>query len=171
MRSGWRRMGCGRRWMRGSRCVGAVPARSHRARSLSARRTTRKRQQGNVARALDGHAQSALVPRADAGHAARKNLAAFLHELRKNVRALVVDEIDLLDAKLADFLFAEILALAAGTSPGPARTAFAASASRATVPARAAFPPRSSTTSTRRWCLLLFLWHTYHPSEFLVVGP
>lgn len=109
------------------------------ARRLRARGATRKRQQGDVARALDGHAESALVPRAHAGHAAGQNFAALLHELRKNVRALVVDEVHLLDAKLADFLFAEILALAAGTPPWPAgasRATFAASAA-----AGAAFPP------------------------------
>jgi hypothetical protein len=81
------------------------------------------------------------MPGADARHAARQNLAALLHKLRQNVRALVVDEIDFLDAKLADFLFAEILALAAGTSPGASRstrTAFAPSASRA------AFAPSTS---------------------------
>ena len=110
-------------------------ARSHRARSLGARGAARKRQQRDVARALDGHAQSALVTGTDAGHAARQNLAALLDELRQNVRALVVDEVHLLDAELADFLFAKILALAAGTPSGTARpsrsagSAFAPSAS------------------------------------------
>src|SRR5579863_631510 len=83
---------------------------------LRACRAPGERHQGDIARALDGHAQPALVARADARHAARKNLPALLHKLRKNIRALVVDEIHLLDAKLADLLLAEILALAAGTS-------------------------------------------------------
>src|SRR5579859_3584561 len=104
-------MRCGRR-------MRAVSTRSHGARGLRARGASRKRQQRDITRALDGHAQSALVPRADAGHAAGQNLAALLHELRQNVRALVVDEVHLLDTKLADFLFTEILALAAGTPPG-----------------------------------------------------
>src|SRR5689334_24317116 len=124
-------MRCGWRWMCCSRRMGAMSARSHGARSLRARGATRKRQQRDVASALDGHAQSSLVTRADARHAARQNLAALLHELRQNVRALVVDEVHLLDAKLADFLFAEILALAAGTPSGASRAAFAPSASRA----------------------------------------
>jgi hypothetical protein len=65
------------------------------------------------------------VARADAGHAARENFAALLHELREDVGALVVDEVHLLDAELADFLFAEILALAAGASTGTAGSTFA----------------------------------------------
>lgn len=67
---------------------------------------------------------------ANARHAARQNLAALLHELRQDVGALVVDEVHLLDTELANFLFAEILALAAarttGTTRTAARTAFAA---------------------------------------------
>src|SRR2546422_7615787 len=39
-----------------------------------------KRQQRNVARALDGLAQPALMPRAGTGHAPRQDLAALLHE-------------------------------------------------------------------------------------------
>jgi len=57
---------------------------------------------------------------ADAGHAARQNLAAFLYELGKNVGALVVDQIHLFDTELTDFLFAEKLALAAARSAGTA---------------------------------------------------
>ena len=77
------------------------------------------------------------MARADSGHAARKNLAAFLHELREDVGALVVDEVHFLDAELADFLFAEILALATRASAG---TAWAAS--------RAAFATRAAVTAT-----------------------
>ena len=66
---------------------------------------------------------------ANARHAARQNLAALLHELRQDVGALVVDEVHLLDTELANFLLAEILALAAartaGTTRTAARTAFA----------------------------------------------
>ena len=66
------------------------------------------------------------MARADSGHAARENFAALLHELGEDIGALVVDEVHLLDAELADFLFAEILALAAGASTG---TAWAAAGS------------------------------------------
>jgi len=78
------------------------------------------------------------MARANAGHAAGQNLAAFLHELRQDVRTLVVDEIHLLDAELADFLLAEILALSAGTPTRASRTAFSAAATRATFTAWAA---------------------------------
>src|SRR5208283_1504684 len=98
----------------------------HRTRRLRARRAPGKRQQRDIARALDGFAQPPLVARAHPGHAPGQNLPALLHELRKNVRALVVDEVHLLDAELADFLLAEILAFAAawtsGSSAWPART-------------------------------------------------
>jgi hypothetical protein len=109
-------------------------------------------QQRDVASALDGFAEPALVARADAGHAARQNLAALLDELREDVSAFVVDEVHLLDAKLADFLLAEILALAAaraawtaaGTS-GAAFTAWSAvSAARATVTSAWAVSPAAA---------------------------
>jgi len=79
------------------------------------------------------------VARADAGHAARENLAALLHELREDVGALVVDEVHFFDAELADFFLAEVLALAAGASAGTtARTAGAAFATRAAMTATGA---------------------------------
>ena len=56
------------------------------------------------------------MPRADPRHAAGQNLAAFLQELRENVRAFVVDEVHLLHAEFAHFLLAKILPLAAGPS-------------------------------------------------------
>src|SRR6266704_2928083 len=99
------------------------------------------------------------MPRANARHPARQNLPAFLHELRKDVRAFVVDEVHLLDAELAHLLLTKILALAPGPASGTARTAstWPAFAPRTTVPA---FTPRSS---AGRWCLFLFLCHTFHP--------
>jgi hypothetical protein len=141
------------------------------ARRLRARGAARKWQQGDVARPLNRHAQPALVTRAHTGHAPGQNLPTLLHELRQNVRALVIDEVHLLDAELANFLFAEILALAARPAswtarPAATRPAFAA---RTTMPAAgsvaamatgAAFTPRRS---AGRWCLLLFLCHTFHP--------
>src|SRR6266550_3615319 len=92
------------------------------ARCLRARRAARKRQQRDVARPLDGHAQPALMARTHARHPPRQNLSALLHELRKYVRALVVDKVHLLDAELAHLLLPEILALAPGPAsrtPGP----------------------------------------------------
>ena len=135
------------------------------ARSGAARGATGKRQQSDVAGALDGHAEPALVARADPGHAARKNFAALLHKLGKNVGALVVDQIDLLDTELADFLLAEKLALAAARSTGTAtwpagttRTAFTASATAAGTAFAAATSAAVSTMSAtwaaftaRRW--------------------
>src|ERR1700704_879605 len=106
-------------------------------RCLRARRAARKRQQRDVARPFDGHAQPALMARAHARHPARQNLSALLHELRQDVRALVVDEVHLLDAEPAHLLLPEILALAAWPPTWTARTAATrtALAPRATVPA------------------------------------
>jgi len=138
------------------------------ARSGAARGAAGKRQQSDVAGALDGHAEPALMTRADPGHAARKNFAALLHELGKNVGALVVDEINLLDTELADFLLAEELALAARPSSrtatraaGTTRTAFTASAATtrttfaattaATVSAMTAMATAWAAFAPRRW--------------------
>ena len=86
------------------------------------------------------------MARADAGHAARQNLAALLHELRQDVGTLVVDEVHLLDTELADLLLAEILALAAArTARTTARTAFT---TRATVSTTGATMPAAGTVST-----------------------
>src|SRR5579859_8016114 len=150
--SGWGRW-CGRGC--GWRCLSSL--RNDLARRLGARGAACKRQQGDVARALDGHAEPALVARANSGHAARENLAAFLDELREDVRALIVDEIHLLDAELADFLLTEILPLAARASAGTARTAATRSAFAArTAMAAATFAARGSTV---RLCLFRFLCH------------
>src|SRR5467141_4592544 len=96
-------------------------SRNNHARCLSARGAAGKWQESDVARPLDGHAQPALVPRANARHTARQNLPALLHELGKNVRAFVVDEVHLFDAELANLLLSEILALAAWPASGTAR--------------------------------------------------
>src|SRR5713101_1338182 len=171
---------CRRRWRRRhrSRCrccmrgrgMSRRRTRHDHARRLRSRRAARKWQQRDVARPLDGYAQPALMARANARHPARQNLPALLHELRQDVRALVVDEVHLLDAELAHFLLPEILALAPGPASGTARTPATRSAfaPRATVPAArtsvtttmAAFTPRSS---AGRWCLFLFLCHNFHP--------
>src|SRR5580693_8849983 len=148
------------------RCMNRRPRHNH-ARRLRARGAASKRQQRDVARPLDSHTQPALVARANPGHPARQNLAAFLDELRQDIRALVVDEVHLLDAELADFLLAEILALAARTAAGTARTTAARSAfaPRTTMPASGsmaatAFAARRSTV---RLCLFRFLCHTILP--------
>jgi hypothetical protein len=130
-----------------------------------------KGQQRDVARALDGHAEPALVARADAGHASRQDLAALLHKLRKDVGALIVDEVHLLDAKLADFLLAKILALAAraptraaGTARAPFATSTSAAMTAAVAPGTAvaaAFAALRRSTTWATWCrcwrLFLFL--------------
>src|SRR5713226_6578042 len=173
---------CHRRWRRRhrSRCrccmrgrgMSRRRSRHDHARRLRARRAARKRQQRDIARPLDGHAQPPLMPRANARHPPRQNLPALLHELRQDVRALVVDEVHLLDAELAHLFLAKILALASWPASGAARTPATRSAfaSRTTVPAArtavttmtagAAFTPRSS---SGRWCLFLFLCHNFHP--------
>jgi hypothetical protein len=120
-RCGRRMRSCGRYLARGMRACGA----------------TGEGHERDVAGALDGDAEPALVTRADAGHAAREDFAALLHELREDVGALVVDEIHFLDAELAHLFLAEILALAAGAS---ARTS--------TRAARAAFAARTAVTAT-----------------------
>lgn len=93
---------------------------------------------------------------ADAGHAAGQDFAALLHELRKNVGALVVDEIDLFDTELADFLFAEKLALAAawsaGTATWTAGATFATTAATGTTFAASTTAAVSTmTTVTSAW--------------------
>src|SRR2546430_17695478 len=87
------------------------------------------------------------MPRTNAGHTARENLSALLDKLRKNVRAFVVDEVHFFHAELADFLFAEILALAATRSAGTAawsafaaRTAFASAFTAGGAPVAAPAP-------------------------------
>src|SRR5207244_11987622 len=102
---------CSRCW-RSMRRRGMGRPRHYRARRLGARRASRKWQQRDVARPLDGHAQPALVPRANARHSPRQNLPALLHELRQNVRALVVDKVYPLVAEVADVILEEILELA-----------------------------------------------------------
>src|SRR5215475_10946629 len=151
----------------------------HCFRSRGSRRTAGKRQQSDVAGALDCDAQPALVTRANAGHAARKNFSALLHELRQNVRALVVDQVHLFHAELANFLFAEILPLAAAWSPRTTaraalattfatRSAFAPRATMTTLPTVSPFalPPAFRAWRFSRGCcllLLLFLCHFVHP--------
>ena len=112
----------------------------------------REGQKRDVARPLDGFAEPALVARADSGHAARKNLAALLHELREDVGTLVVDEVHLLDAELADFLFSEVLALAAARAPwAAAGTSWAAFTAWSAVSAAGASVTTAWTVPAAAW--------------------
>ena len=54
--------------------------------------------------------------RADAGQAARDDLAALGHELAEQAKVLVVDVVDLLDAELALLLATEEFARTAGAA-------------------------------------------------------
>src|SRR5262249_17725672 len=99
------------------------------------------------------------------------------------VRALVVDQVHLFHAELANFLFAEVLAFAAAWSSGTAawttfaaRTAFASTFTpRAAMTAVPAFTLRSAFCAWRcgRSCclfLLLFLCHLVHPFNFFRIS-
>jgi hypothetical protein len=133
--------------MRSGAMLAAVGVCAGWTRGLCTRGAAGEGQQSDVARALDGHAEPALMAGADARHAAGQNLAALLNELRKNVGALVVDHVHLFDTELADFLFAEVLTLAAGASaraPGTSGTTFAA---RTAVTTRATFTTRTTGTT------------------------
>jgi hypothetical protein len=179
--------------VRGSTQTSALSFRSfHRARCQRSRSAPGKRQQRDVARALDSHTEPTLVTRTHPRHAARQNLAALLHELRKNVRALVVDKVHLFDAKFADFLLAKILALAAARSSGStwaastwaalsattaatrstfttassrmsASAAFAARRALAALSALRAFPACLRRCSRGGLSLFLFVCHTFLP--------
>ena len=74
----------------------------------------RERQQGDVARLLDGVGEPPLVWGAHAGDAARDDLAALRHEGVQQLHVFIVDVVDLLDAEPADFLPPEILFLLRG---------------------------------------------------------
>jgi hypothetical protein len=111
-----------------------------------------ERQQRDVAGALDSFAEPALMARADAGHPAGQNLAALLHELREDVGALVVDEVHLLDAELAHFLFAEVLALAAARAAwAAAGTSWATFTAWSAVTATGAAMAAAGTVTAASW--------------------
>ncbi len=118
------------------------------------------------------------MPRANTSHPARQNLSPFLDKLRKNVSALVVDEVHLFDTELADFLFAEVLALSATWTSGSTRTAGATFAATTTATRSSFATSASATMSTfptwssltfAGWSscgslwLFLFLCHTFLP--------
>jgi len=85
----------------------------------------------DIAGALDGFCQPALVSRTGAGDTPGHDLAALLNEGHELLGLLVVDVVDAIDAEAADFLFAVEAATAA-------LAAFAASASSAAAFTRAA---------------------------------
>src|SRR5579864_2521189 len=74
------------------------------------RRSSRKRQQGDVAGLLDGRGKTTLVRSANSRQPAWHDFATFGHELGQQPNVLVVDRLNLFDAKLADLLTPEILA-------------------------------------------------------------
>jgi hypothetical protein len=75
-----------------------------------------------------------------------------LHELRQDVGALVVDEVHFLDAELADFLLAEILALAAARPARSAGTsAWTAFTARSAVSTAGATMTAAWTVSAASW--------------------
>ncbi len=78
-------------------------------------------EQGDVARLLDGERKATLVAGADAGEAARDDLAALGDEALEQADVAVADGVDLFGAELADLFAAEELAsarAAAGTACG-----------------------------------------------------
>src|SRR5512146_2838002 len=81
--------------------------------------TRRKRQQGDVARALDGGRKPALVRRAHAGQATGNDLAPLGHKLLQQAHVLVIDVVNFLDAELAHLLAAEKLAATFAAAVGP----------------------------------------------------
>ena len=106
----------------------SAPAASERLPSAWSLEFRGERKQGDILRPLDHDGQPTLVARAGAGHAAGQDLAALLNERREDLGLFVIDEIGLIDAETADFLFANEAALAAlgwaaGTSAGTTRAA------------------------------------------------
>ncbi len=75
-------------------------------------------EQGDVARLLDGEREATLVAGADAGEAARNDLAALGDEALEEADVAIADGVDLFGAELADLFAAEELA-SAGPPPGP----------------------------------------------------
>jgi hypothetical protein len=130
---------------------------------MSARGAAGERKQGDVAGALDGHTEPALMARTDASHAARKDLAALLHKLRKDIGALVVDEVHLFDAELANFFLAEVLALASARATRTTGATLATSAGTTTSAWAAMSAAFTTRRAARSWSLSLFVCHNFSP--------
>jgi hypothetical protein len=160
-------------WRGGRRCRRMRACGRYLARGVGACGAAGEGHKRDVAGALDGDAQPTLVARADAGHSARENLSALLHELGEDVGTLVVDKVHFLDAELADFFLAEILALAAGPPAWTARSTRAAFAARTAVTAPGAVSAAVTTGAFTSRCaagglrlLLLFICHNCLPFPF-----
>ena len=99
-----------------------------------------KRKQGDIARLLDGERETALVAGADAGKAARHNLAPLGDETLKQADVAVADGVDLLDAEFAYLLAAEVFASAfpSATARSAARSTRTRSATTVAAPAATA---------------------------------
>src|SRR6185312_15585237 len=102
----------------------------------------RKRQQGDVAGALDGRGQLALMRRADAGQTPRHNLAALSNKLLQQTHVLVVDVVNCFDAEFANFLATKKFAPAFANSGSTGTAIGTVSALRSIRPAH----------GTRWWC-------------------
>src|SRR5438045_5547899 len=83
------------------------------------RRSSRKRQQGDIPSLLDRRRQTVLMRCADTSQAPRHNLSALRDKLPQQTVVLVVNVFDLLDAELAYFLAPEELAAASAAFAGP----------------------------------------------------
>jgi hypothetical protein len=66
-----------------------------------------ERQQGNVARPLDGRCKAALVRSAHPGQPPWDDLASLRHKLAEQTYVLVINVVNLLHAELADLLATE----------------------------------------------------------------
>jgi hypothetical protein len=91
-----------------------------------------KGEQSNIARLLDGQAETTLVPCAHTRQAARDNLAALGDKALQQANIAVGDSVDLLGAKLANFLAPEELAAARTTGRRAGGTWSAGTSSRMT---------------------------------------
>ena len=128
-------------------------------------------QQGDVAGLLDGAGQAALVRGANAGQAARHNLAALGHKLLQQTHIAVGDRVDLLGAELADLLAAEELAASArpagstGTASGTTTGSGAGStAGRSVWTLRCGVPQALLLGFLQPFCFLFTLFGFQAPS-------
>src|SRR5262245_11341969 len=112
-------------------------------------------QERNCARPLDGERESALMPGAVAGDAARNDLAAFGEEVPERARVLVVDEHRLVGAEATDLppphaAAAEAAALAFTASPFAAVAVLVHHGPSSPMPSNSAATSNSSSRSGRR---------------------
>jgi hypothetical protein len=98
----------------------------------------RKWQQSNIARALNGRCQAALMRSAYSGQPARDNLAALCHKLPEQAHVFVIDVVNFFHAEFADFFAPEEFAstAAAFATAGAAIWAWTIRPSAAVLPWR-----------------------------------